>query len=847
MQKNKWTIIFGLCLIISMIMTSCKPAQTATPTAASLETATQAATATTRKGGWLDEIVFSVVSADSAVTQIEAGAINMYADGLAAADQPTIIEAGLPYVEYNGLQYDILYNPAACADTNILNPFSDPKIREATNWLYDRDYINQEIYAGANLLKYFPITTHFPMYANIADTAATLETYYAYNLDKAKEIIDEQMISLGAEKDANDKWTYKGKLVNLDFLIRSDSDGTRKPIGDYVSSQLEAIGFTVNRQYKTSTESGPIWQSSIPSECQWTLYTAAWSATIIDREEKTLFQAYYTPESTQGIEPFTSATPDPAFEALANRLANGEYSSLEERNQMIAEALPMAMKDSLQVWLIDGKAFVPYSSDVQVSYDLAAGIQGAQIWPFTIRFKDQEGGIMKIGQQDLFGQPFNPIGGSNWAYDQMAIRAASSGGTMNDPYTGLVWPLNIESATVTVQNGIPVSKSLDWVTLETADKIEVPTDTFVDWDAKAQTFITAGTKFPEGSTAKVRSVVVYPKDLYDRVTWHDGNHIDAADFVMGMIMTFDRANPDSAIYDDQAVPNFQAFMQTFKGFRITSTDPLTVEWYTDGVFADAELDVYAIWPGANASGFSPYAFGEGAWDVLTVANLAEAAGELAYTTDKSTAKEVEWTNFLGGPSLEILAKYLDTAIADKYVPYAATLGQYITPDYAVERYTNLKNWYAAHNHFWIDTGPYYVDRAYMTEKTLSLKHFDAYPDLADRWSNFGEPKIAAVALDGPTQVKIGEQAEFTIAVSFKNAPYPSTEVSAVKFLIFDANNTIVATANAEYVGEGQYKVLLTSDMTSKLATGSNKLTVSVVVTPVAIPTFTSINFITIAP
>ena len=131
----------------------------------------------------------------------------MYADGLAAADQPTIIDAGLPYVEYNGLQYDILYNPGVCSDTTILNPFSDPKIREATNWLYDRDYINQEIYAGANLLKFFPITTHFPMYANVADTAATLETYYAYNLEKARQVIDEEMLAFGAEKNTDGKWT----------------------------------------------------------------------------------------------------------------------------------------------------------------------------------------------------------------------------------------------------------------------------------------------------------------------------------------------------------------------------------------------------------------------------------------------------------------------------------------------------------------------------------------------------------------------------------------------------------------------------------------------------------------
>jgi peptide/nickel transport system substrate-binding protein len=701
MFQKRLTIVLGVLVVISMVLTSCKPTQTATPVASAEPTTEEATTAaaTTRKGGWLDEIDFSVVSSDSAVTQIKAGAIDIYADGLAAADLPEIIDAGLPYIEYNGLQYDILYNPGVCTDTSKLNPFSDQKIREATNWLYDRNYINQEIYAGANLLKWFPITTEFPMYANLADVAAKLEAQYAYNPEKAAAVIDEEMTGLGATKNANGKWEYKGNPVILDFLIRNDSDGTRIPLGDYVANQLESVGFTVNRLYKTSSEAGPTWQTTNPSNCEWALYTSAWSATVIDREEKTLFQQYYTPETSQGVEPLISATPDEDFDVLANRIANGDYNTLEERDQMVSDAMEMALKDSLQVWLIDGKAFVPYSTDLEVSYDLAAGVQGAQIWPFTIKLKDQEGGVAKVGQQDMFGQPYNPVGGSNWAYDQMAIRATMSGATMNDPYTGLVWPLNLESASVTVQEGSPVSKTLDWVSLDFAPEIEVPTDAFVDWDATTQTFITAGDKFPEGSTAKVRSVAVYPEDLFEKVTWHDGSHLDVADFLMGMILTFERGNPDSAIYDEQSVPYFETFMQSFKGFRIASTDPLTIEFYSDVLSSDAELNVYTLWPGPSLAWFSPYVFGEASWDVLTVANLAEAAGEAAYTTDKSTLTEAEWTNFVGGPSLEILAKYLDQAIADQYVPYEATLGQYIAPEYAVERYTNLKNWYGEHDSF----------------------------------------------------------------------------------------------------------------------------------------------------
>jgi peptide/nickel transport system substrate-binding protein len=43
-----------------------------------------------------------------------------------------------------------------------LNPFGVREIREAMNWLLDRDYIVQEIMGGLAIPKYFPITGWLP-------------------------------------------------------------------------------------------------------------------------------------------------------------------------------------------------------------------------------------------------------------------------------------------------------------------------------------------------------------------------------------------------------------------------------------------------------------------------------------------------------------------------------------------------------------------------------------------------------------------------------------------------------------------------------------------------------------
>ena len=74
-----------------------------------------------------------------------------------------------------GTYYDILFNPAVFTDTTKLNPFANRKIREATNWLIDRNYINQEIFAGGALPKFFALTTQLVDYTGVIDVARGLE------------------------------------------------------------------------------------------------------------------------------------------------------------------------------------------------------------------------------------------------------------------------------------------------------------------------------------------------------------------------------------------------------------------------------------------------------------------------------------------------------------------------------------------------------------------------------------------------------------------------------------------------------------------------------------------------
>jgi len=793
-----------------------------------------------RKGGWLDTIVVvEEPSSEAAVSRIQAGEIDVFAYTVSdselfqtVADDPNII-----YTQSYGSYNELTLNPCGpvLTSTNTLNPFAIQEVREAMNWLIDRNYIVQEIMGGLAVPKWFPITAGFPDYARYVATARELEARYAYNPDKAREVITEQMEANGAEL-VDGKWMYNGAPVTVIFLIRVEDE--RRDIGDYVSNQLEDMGFTVDRQYKTSAEASPLWVSGDPCDGQWHLYTGGWITTAISRDQGGNWLFFYSPRSAYGFAPlWQNYDISPEFDEVLVALNNNDFTSMEQRAELFQKAMELGLQNSNRVWLVDRKSFTPRAANTEVTADLAGAIAGSRLYPYTLRFKDQVGGSMTVAMPSILTEPINPWAGSNWIYDTAIQRPLADVGVMPDPYTGLFWPQRIESGEYIVQEGLPVAKTLDWVSLEFVPEIAVPDDAFVDWDAENQVFLTAGEVYTQPQTALSKAVLHYGADLAD-VTWHDGSPFDVADWLMTMIYQFDTAKPESAIYDESTVPSLETFLSHFKGFKITSEDPLVIEWYDDAYQLDAE------WGIANALTWPNYGYGEAAWHNMAVFQRSEAAQELAYSADKADALEIERMNIIGGPSLELLKAQLDAAQEENYIPFEPTLGQYITADEAAARYENLQEWYRRWGHFLIGTGPYRLEGVFPVEGTVLLSHNASYVDASDKWSGFAEPMLADVEVDGPGQVAIGEEATFDVFVTFEGAPYDPDMISEVKWLLYDATGALAGTGVAENVDVGQYAITLSADQTGALEAGSNKIEVAVVSKIVSIPTFGTYEFVT---
>lgn len=794
-----------------------------------------------RLGAWVDTVLAVEEPTDAAaISRLEANDIQVWFSGTTNPQQRDRVQRsqGLAFALSYGLYNELTFNPVGPVfpGSSRLNPFAVARIREAMNWLVDRRHITQEIMGGMGNPRYLPINTSLPDYARMADVARRLEIKYAPNPERARTTIAEEMGRLGATL-VGGKWQYQGQPVTLTFLIRTEDE--RRQVGDYVAGLLEGIGFTVERRYGRSAELAPLWAAGDPATGRWHLYTGGWSGTLVDRDLASNFDFFYTKRGL--TEPLWLAyKPTAQFDQVSQKLANSEFSSMSERSRLFAQALELAMQDSARVWLFDRLSIWPRRREIRLVADLAAGYSGARLWPYTLRYEGRTGGTVRIGLPSIITQPWNPIAGTNWLFDQALIRATMDSPALTHPYTGLCLPQRIERAEVTVKQGIPVTRTLDWVTLKTAPEIRVPADAIISWDPKSQQFITVREKHPQGLRALTKTVVAFERDLFRKVQWHDGSLLSMGDIVIGLILTFDRSMEGSAIFDPATVPSFKAFEEQFRGMRIVQQNPLVVEFYTDAWGLDAEC----IAGGAAAAFWPTYGFGPGAWHNLAIGIRAEAANQAAFSAAKANRQRVEWLNYVAGPTLAVLDRQLEAAKAENFIPYAPTLGKYITAQEARTRYTFLTHWRQGRGHFWIGHGPFVVQRVSPVEKIVELRRFGRFPDPSTKWTGFDEPRIATAAVTGPATVRIGTEAGFDVRLTFRGRPYAAQDIQEVKYLLIDAKGELVATGQAQRAGEN-WRVVLSPQVTGRLAAGSNRLEVIVVSKVVSIPTFAGATFTTL--
>jgi peptide/nickel transport system substrate-binding protein len=785
-----------------------------------------------RRGALVDQVVFAQEADLGKVAElIESGSHQLFAQGISNATVFRRIRDshGIDYTNAFGSSAELTINPVGPRfDDGRINPFHVAAIREALNWLIDRRYVAEELYGGLAVPRVLPINTGFPDYARLAEVARTLELRYAHDPERARAVIDAEMERLGARREQG-VWTYEGQPVRISVLIRTDDQ--RRRIGDYVSNLLEGEGFAVERLYRAADEASRIWIAGDPAAGRWHIYTGGWVSTMIQRDLADNFSYYYTPLGRP--EPLWQAyRPDPELQQLAERLQRADYATWDERQRMMSRALELAMRDSVRVWLVDVVNAQPRAANVALTSDLAGGFGGSALWAYTLRYLDRIGGSVVVGLPTLLAEPWNPVAGSNWIFDRMIMRGLTDAPLLPDPYTGLFWPQQIVRASLAVQTDVPVMRTYDWVELTREPEIRVPADTWIGWNTAEERWITVGERHPEGLTTRARVRVEYPADFFER-RWHDGTRFSLADLLVPLILGFDRGDPASRFYDASYALVFDVFRQHFRGLRIVSAEPLVVEIYGDQVYPDAETII-----ATRAPVLVP-------WHTLAIGMLAERQGELAFSSAKADQQKVDWMSFIAGPSLAILDRHRKEAEASAFVPYATAVAGTLRHGEVTERYRALDRWYAERRHFWIDNGPFYLHSVHPVERSVVLRRFEDFPDRADKWLRFDEPRIPELDLDGPMIVRQGERAAFRLCVSFHGAPYPVGDIERARFLLFDGRGRLRGEGDAQPAPDGCWSVDLDAGQVAALGTGANSLEVAVTSTHVSLPAFATHAFATV--
>ena len=126
-----------------------------------------------------EEVVFfEEPNRSKAYEMLASGQMHIYAYGLSDPELKKKIETSqdIAYTLSYGNTWELTINPSGpLLHNGKLNPFAVAPIREALNWLIDRNYIAQELCFGLARPKFLPIVSAFPDYARLADVARALD------------------------------------------------------------------------------------------------------------------------------------------------------------------------------------------------------------------------------------------------------------------------------------------------------------------------------------------------------------------------------------------------------------------------------------------------------------------------------------------------------------------------------------------------------------------------------------------------------------------------------------------------------------------------------------------------
>ena len=731
--------------------------------------------ASAEKGTFVDRVQFiQYLDENTALEEVRNGNLDLYYFRV-SSDRIDTEKAreNIEVFESTGGSYSILLNPSV---SESFNPFSITDVRFALNYLVDRKLIVNELIGGYGRTMISNYGTFAADYLSIIDELESF--HFKYNPSLANQLITEELEKAGAKK-IDDSWYYDEKQIEITFFIRSD-DPVRKSIGEILSSELENIGFKINKDFGDLNKAFVVVYGSDPADQKWHLYTEGWGSSG--------FTKYDSVGLAQMYSPWFSNMPgnnNPAYwnyenaqlDSLTKKIYVSDFTSAEERISLIEEATKVGVSESVRIFLASKTdQYVANDSIDGVINALGAGVP-TRFTPINVK---SDSDSLAVGVKQIYQGSWNPIAGFSDVYSNQIWLNLYDPGVFSHPFTGKTIPIRTQWQ---VEN------------FGTDSKIMVPEDAII-WDIENQRWEEVGINHE--ATSKVTFDLILGN-------WHHEQNMDMNDILYSMYFLLEwgsEQRENDKTYDSEFSPQAAQNAKTLVGIKPIDHD--TIEIYVDyWHFDEAEI----------ASWSTPWS--SMPWEIVAASEKAVLDGKVSFSRSGGISKNVNWLSLIIPNDARIIQQYLIQLKESEYIPPSLQNSQHDW-QYFEQRYDAAISWIEQNNHAIISNGPFYLDNYSPESRTITIKSFDSdgYPFESGKWGEFEQikfPKITDIIISDV--MNLGNS--FTIQVQAEDS-------SKIHYFVSNSRGETVS-SGINSIHNNLSEIMITEEDASNLNVGANTL------------------------
>jgi len=727
------------------------------------------------KGTFVDQVKFiQYLDENTALEEVRNGNLDIYFFRV-SSDRIESSEAreGIQVFESTGGSYSMLVNPSV---SESFNPFSITELRFALNYLIDRNLIVNELIGGyGNTM----ISNYGIFAADYLSIIEELESFhFKYNPALANEIISHELEEAGAEK-IDGYWYYDGEQIEITFFIRSD-DPVRKSIGGILSSELEKIGFKVNKDFGDLNKAFVVVYGSNPADQKWHLYTEGWGSSGFAKYDSVGLAQMYSPWFSNmpgNNNPTYWNYENDYIDSITKKIYVSDFKSSDERSSLIKQATKEGVSESVRIFLAS-------KTDQYVANDNVDGVINALGAGVPTRFtainaKSDDNSLV-VGVKQIYQGAWNPVSGFSDTYSNQIWLNIYDPGVFSHPFTGKTIPIRT-----------------DWhvENFGSDAKITVPDDA-ISWDIDTQRWENVGVG--REATSKITFDLILGN-------WHHEQRMDMNDILYNMYFLQEwgsELHEGDGTYDSEYSPQAAQNAKTLVGIKPIDDD--TVEVYVDyWHFDEAEIAAWAT-PWSSMP-----------WEIVAASEDAVLDGKVSFSRSGGVSKSVNWLSLLVPNDANIIKEHLTKFKESKYIPPSLRDSEYDW-QYFEGRYDAAIRWIDENKHAIISNGPFYLNNYSPESRTITINSFDStgYPFDAGKWEKFEQikfPKITNVEIPNVVDLK----KPLSILVQ-------TTDSSTIHYFISNPKGETVA-SGIKPVDNNSSEIILAAEETSHLVVGANTL------------------------